>query len=74
MPVALPVQRQIVDYEEYPGKIMAVERVSLMAQANGYLTAIRFQPALTIDADTIDSGAAILEELFTEMDRAGDWK
>jgi RND family efflux transporter MFP subunit len=50
VPVALPVQRQVIDYEEYPGKIMAVERVSLMAQANGYLMAIRFQPGQLVKA------------------------
>jgi RND family efflux transporter MFP subunit len=53
LPVATPVQRQIVDYEEYPGKIMAVERVSLMAQANGYLTEIRFQPGQLVKAGDV---------------------
>jgi RND family efflux transporter MFP subunit len=53
VPVATPVERQIVDYEEYPGKIMAVERVSLMAQANGYLTEIRFQPGQLVKAGDV---------------------
>jgi RND family efflux transporter MFP subunit len=53
VPVATPVQRQIVDYEEYPGKIMAVERVNLMAQANGYLTEIRFQPGQLVKAGDV---------------------
>ncbi len=53
VPVAVPVERQIVDYEEYAGKIMAVERVSLMAQANGYLTAIRFQPGQLVKAGDV---------------------
>src|SRR3954447_735296 len=44
VPVATPVEREIVDTEEYPGKVMAVERVSVMARADGYLTEIRFQP------------------------------
>src|SRR4051812_39242851 len=44
LPVATPLTREIVDYEEYPGKIMAVERVSVMARADGYLTEIRFHP------------------------------
>lgn len=44
VPVATPLKREVTDFEEYPGKIMAVERVSLMAQANGYLTEIRFTP------------------------------
>ena len=35
--------------------------------AMSYKATMRFQPALTIDAETIDSGAAILEELFEEI-------
>lgn len=42
--------------------------------AMSYKPTIRFQPALTIDADTLDAGAAILEELFTEMAEKGDWQ
>ena len=42
--------------------------------AMSYKATVRFQPALTIDADTLDSGVAILEELFTEMEQKGDWK
>ena len=42
--------------------------------AMSYKPTVRFQPALTIDAAAIDSGAAILEELFTEMEQKGDWK
>jgi RND family efflux transporter MFP subunit len=44
LPVAAPVEREIVDYEEYTGKISAVERVSVMARVDGYLSEIRFQP------------------------------
>jgi RND family efflux transporter MFP subunit len=53
VPVATPIQRQIIDYEEYPGKIMAVERVNLMAQANGYLTEIRFHPGQLVKAGEV---------------------
>jgi RND family efflux transporter MFP subunit len=52
-PVATPIQREITDYEEYPGKVMAVERVNLMAQANGYLTEIRFQPGQLVKAGDV---------------------
>jgi membrane fusion protein, multidrug efflux system len=44
VPVAAPLERQIVDAEEYTGKVGAVERVSVMARVDGYLTEIRFQP------------------------------
>jgi 4-aminobutyrate aminotransferase-like enzyme len=42
--------------------------------AMSYKPTIRFQPALNIDEETLDSGAAILEELFTEMADKGDWR
>jgi RND family efflux transporter MFP subunit len=53
LPVAVPLQRQITDYEEYPGKIMAVERVSLMARADGYLNEIRFTPGQLVKAGDV---------------------
>jgi 4-aminobutyrate aminotransferase-like enzyme len=42
--------------------------------AMSYKPTIRIQPALNIDEEAIDSGAAILEELFQEMKDKGDWK
>jgi len=42
--------------------------------AMSYKATIRFQPALTIDADTLDSGASVLEELMEDMAQRGDWK
>lgn len=42
--------------------------------AMSYKPTVRFQPALTIDQDTLDTGVGILEELFAEMDTKGDWK
>ena len=42
--------------------------------AMSYKPTIRLQPALNIDADAIDSGAAILEEMFTEMAEKRDWR
>jgi 4-aminobutyrate aminotransferase/(S)-3-amino-2-methylpropionate transaminase len=42
--------------------------------AMSYKPTIRIQPALTIDADTLDTGAGMLEELFDEMAKKGDWK
>jgi RND family efflux transporter MFP subunit len=44
VPVATPLERRIVDAEEYPGKVGAVERVNVMARVDGYLTEIRFRP------------------------------
>jgi 4-aminobutyrate aminotransferase/(S)-3-amino-2-methylpropionate transaminase len=42
--------------------------------AMSYKPTIRFQPALTIDADTVDAGCQILEELFVDMEKRGDWQ
>jgi RND family efflux transporter MFP subunit len=44
LPVAAPVSREVTDYEEYPGRVMATERVQVMARADGYLAEIRFRP------------------------------
>src|SRR5262245_57848720 len=43
-PVAVPIEREIVDVEEYTGRIMSVERVNVMARVDGYLSEIRIQP------------------------------
>src|SRR5581483_2598948 len=53
VPVATPLTREVVDYEEYPGKVMAVERVNVMARADGYLTEIKFQPGQLVKAGEI---------------------
>ncbi|HEX4590870.1 MAG TPA: efflux RND transporter periplasmic adaptor subunit [Gemmataceae bacterium] len=50
LPVAVPLEREVVDYEEYPGKVMSVERVNVMARADGYLKEIRFQPGQIVKA------------------------
>lgn len=42
--------------------------------AMSYKPTIRFQPALNIDADSVDAGAAILEGLFQDMEKKGDWR
>jgi 4-aminobutyrate aminotransferase-like enzyme len=42
--------------------------------AMSYKPTIRIQPALTIDEESLDCGAELFEELFTEMESAGDWR
>jgi 4-aminobutyrate aminotransferase/(S)-3-amino-2-methylpropionate transaminase len=42
--------------------------------AMSYKPTIRIQPALTIDAESIDAGAALMEELFDEMASKRDWQ
>ena len=45
VPVAVPLEREIIDYEEYPGKVMSVERVNVIARADGYLLKSASNPA-----------------------------
>ncbi len=39
-----------------------------------YKPTIRFQPALNIDTDTLESGIEIFESLLEEMHQKGDWR
>lgn len=40
--VAKPLQRQVVDYDEYTGRFRAVQAVVVQAQVSGYLDSIHF--------------------------------
>ncbi len=42
--------------------------------AMSYTPHLRFQPALTIDRETALEGLAILDEVFTEVDKSGRWR
>jgi 4-aminobutyrate aminotransferase / (S)-3-amino-2-methylpropionate transaminase / 5-aminovalerate transaminase len=42
--------------------------------AMSYKPTIRFQPALNIDSETLESGIEIFESLFEEMHQKGDWR
>src|SRR5215475_5561642 len=41
--VAKPVQRQLVDYDEYVGRFVAIDAVEVRARVSGYLDQIHFQ-------------------------------
>jgi RND family efflux transporter MFP subunit len=53
VPVAAPLERQIVDADEYTGKVGAVERVNVMARVDGYLKEIRFHPGQLVKKDEV---------------------
>src|SRR5262245_43621003 len=53
VPVAVPLEKRIVDAEEYTGKIGAVERVNVMARVDGYLKEIRFRPGQLVKKDEV---------------------
>jgi multidrug efflux pump subunit AcrA (membrane-fusion protein) len=72
--VARPVQRTIVDHDEYVGRFVAVESVEIRARVWGYLAKVHFQDGqylkqgdllFTIDRrpfqNTVDQAAANLE-------------
>src|SRR5215831_18749011 len=40
--VAKPVQRTIVDYDEYVGRFVAVDSVEIRARVSGYLASVHF--------------------------------
>jgi RND family efflux transporter MFP subunit len=40
--VAKPVQRDVVDYDEYVGRFVAVDSVEIRSRLSGYLSAIHF--------------------------------
>src|SRR5262245_62515147 len=52
-PVAAPIECQVVDWEEYTGKVMAIESVNIMARADGYLSEIRFKPGQFVHKDDV---------------------
>src|ERR1700734_477546 len=41
--VAKPVQRTVVDYDEYVGRFVAVDSVEIRSRLSGYLSEIHFQ-------------------------------
>ncbi len=49
--VATPLQKPVVDWDEYTGRFQAVERVEVQARVDGYLDEIRFQ-----DGEIVDKG------------------
>ncbi|HAT9716576.1 TPA: efflux RND transporter periplasmic adaptor subunit [Legionella pneumophila subsp. pneumophila] len=46
--VALPVKKNIVEWDEYTGRFQAVEEVDVRARVTGYLEAIKFQDGQTV--------------------------
>jgi membrane fusion protein, multidrug efflux system len=41
--VSQPVQREVIDWDEYPGRLEAIETVEVRARVNGYLESIHFK-------------------------------
>src|SRR5262249_36982286 len=48
VPLARPVVREVTDYEDFPGRAEARERVELRARVAGYLNAMRFKEGAAV--------------------------
>src|SRR4030095_16493311 len=49
--VAHPVAREVVEWDEYSGRVEAVERVDVRARVSGYIESIRF-----VDGQIVEPG------------------
>jgi multidrug efflux system membrane fusion protein len=65
--VAAPIKRQVVDYDEYVGRFVAVNSVEVRARVSGYLEALHFKDGqlvkegdllFTIDRRSFENAAA----------------
>src|SRR5881397_1077086 len=45
--VSQPIHREVVEWEEYTGRLEAVESVEVRARVNGYLQSIHFKNGAT---------------------------
>ena len=46
--VSQPINREVVEWEEYTGRLEAVESVEVRARVNGYLQSIHFKNGATV--------------------------
>ncbi len=46
--VAAAIERNVIDTEEFPGRIEAVESVVVRARVNGYVESVQFKPGATV--------------------------
>src|SRR5262249_44248664 len=51
--VSQPVSREIVDYDDYDGRIAATETVDVRARVSGYITKIDFQDGQIVKKDDL---------------------
>jgi len=52
--VSQPLDREVVDWDEYTGRVAAVESVEIRARVSGYLQSVNF-----IDGQTVEAGALL---------------
>ncbi|MDQ7785485.1 MAG: efflux RND transporter periplasmic adaptor subunit [Desulfomonilaceae bacterium] len=49
VPVAAPLEKEIVDWDEYTGRFAAIESVEVRARVSGYLQSIHFEDGAFVD-------------------------
>src|SRR5436309_2001785 len=54
--VAAPIQREVLDYDEYTGQLKAIEEVEVRAQVKGYLVDTAFK-----DGDEVKKGQLLFQ-------------
>jgi RND family efflux transporter MFP subunit len=51
--VSLPVVREVTDYEDFPGRLEAVNSVEIRARVSGYLEKMHFKEGATVKKDDL---------------------
>jgi multidrug efflux system membrane fusion protein len=51
--VSYPIQQQVTDYADYPGRTAAVDSLNVLARVSGYLQTIYFQEGAEIHRDDV---------------------
>lgn len=51
--VAVPLQRQLTDWDEYVGRFEAIEDVDVMPRVSGQIVAVAFRPGVAVGRDQV---------------------
>jgi len=76
VPVGKPLEKEIVEWDQYTGRFAAIESVEVRARVSGYLQSIHFQDGAIVNNGDLHSVidprpfTAILEQAKGEMQRA----
>ena len=57
--VIVPVQREVQDYDEFTGRVAAVDSIEVRSQVSGYIQKINFK-----DGDEVTKGQVLFEIQF----------
>ena len=51
--VSMPIEREVLDFDEYTGKLMAIEEVEVPARVKGYLNSVGFKDGDEVKKDQV---------------------